>query len=36
MQEVDIETWVGPTCEILHVVTGPFTVDRDGAHCSAA
>ena len=34
-QEIYIETWAGPTFEVPHMVTGPFTVSRDGAHGSA-
>ena len=34
-QEINIETWVEPTFEVPHMVTGPFTVGREGAHCSA-
>ena len=35
-QEIDIKTWAGLTFEVLHVVKGPFTVDREDAHCAAA
>ena len=34
-QEVDIDTWVGPTFEVPHAMTGPFTVGREGALGSA-
>ena len=34
-QEIDIETWAGPTFEIPRVVTGLFTVSREGTHGSA-
>ena len=34
-QEIDIETWTGPTFEVPRMVTGPFTIGREGAHVSA-
>ena len=35
-QEIDIENLVGPTIEVPRAVTGPFSVCREGTHCSAA
>ena len=34
-QEIDIETWAGPTFEVPRMVTGLFAVGREGAHGSA-
>ena len=35
-RKLSSRTWAGLTFEVPRVVTGPFTVGREGTHCSAA